>query len=146
MHAQNTLLQLGADRLNEQVLFRDLEGVVFSDRYRRRQGLPALLPNLVNEELLWTGDSMRRWYNRKLDDDIGRTLQCILEVFSLIGYFDEEMFSLADRSIRRETRATVAKAGLSGLHLYADGCHLCAVPTATAPVSATTTAAAIASR
>jgi siderophore synthetase component len=60
IHAQNTLLQLGADRLNEQVLFRDLEGVVFSDRYRRRQGLPALFANLVNEELLWTGDSVRR--------------------------------------------------------------------------------------
>ena len=39
MHAQNTLISLGENSLFERVYFRDLEGVVFSNKFRVDRGL-----------------------------------------------------------------------------------------------------------
>jgi hypothetical protein len=116
MHAQNTLLELGSERLIERVYFRDLEGVVFSDRFRRARGLEALFPASDNAELTWSGRSMRRWYNRNLDHDIGRILHSTLEALDDSSYFDRSDMKRARRSIRRAVREAVSLAGLAAFH------------------------------
>lgn len=116
MHGQNTLLELGTERLIERVLFRDLEGVVFSDRYRENRGLAPLYPGSGNTELLWPGASMQRWYNRNLDHDIGRILDTSLDVLLQTGFLQPAQVKSARASIRRAVREAVAEAGLESLH------------------------------
>ena len=116
MHAQNTLLQPGRQRLIDAVLFRDLEGVVFSNRFRRSNGQEPLFADSKNEELIWPGRSMARWYNRNLDHDIGRILSATLEVLSSTGYFSDINIQIARQSIRHSVREAVRESGLSGLH------------------------------
>lgn len=115
MHGQNTLISMGSERLVERVFFRDLEGVVFSDRFRIRNGLLPLFPQSENRELLWQGNSMRRWFNRNLDHDLGRIFTGALESLRDAGVFGNAELARARRSIRREVRRLIRVAGLSGL-------------------------------
>jgi hypothetical protein len=115
MHGQNTLLRLGRDMLIERVYFRDLEGVVFSDRFRVSRGLPPLFPGSGNPELLWDGDSMRRWFNRNIDHDLGRIFTGALDALCEAGVFARVDRARAVRSIRRTVRRLIRLAGLNGL-------------------------------
>lgn len=115
MHGQNTLVSLGSSRLLKRVYFRDLEGVVFSDGYRVRQGMTPLFPDSGNSELLWQGDSMRRWFNRNLDHDLGRIFTGVLQSLDEAQLFGAAELAVARRSIRREVRRLIRLAGLSGL-------------------------------
>lgn len=116
MHGQNTLLVPGRQRLIDTVLFRDLEGVVFSNRFRVARGLEPLFTHSDNEELIWPGRSMIRWYSRNLDHDIGRILTATLEVLQSSSYLTKANMSVAVASIRRSVRDAVREAGLSRLH------------------------------
>lgn len=115
MHGQNTLLSPGSSQLIKRVYFRDLEGVVFSDAYRARCGLAPLFPQSRNNELLWQGTAMRRWFNRNLDHDLGRIFTGALQALEEAGVFNAADVAVARRSIRREARRLIRAADLAGL-------------------------------
>ena len=112
MHAQNTLISLGENSLFERVYFRDLEGVVFSNKFRVNRGLKPLFSNRNNSELVWQGKSMRRWFNRNLDHDLGRIFGCALDALSSYGMIDSKNKRKAVASIRKSVRQAVHSAKL----------------------------------
>jgi hypothetical protein len=113
MHAQNTLISVGENNLVERVLFRDLEGVVFSNKYRVQRGLRPLFSNINNDELVWKGNSMRCWFNRNLDHDLGRVFEGALAVLVTRGVLDEKEKRIAIASIRNVVREAIRSAGLA---------------------------------
>lgn len=122
MHAQNVLFRPGEDSLIDKVYFRDLEGVVFSSRFRRRLGLPALFGSLDNAELDTDFPSMTRWYNRNVDHDIGRVFAASLHALSEAGYFQPSDCKIATRALKTTARDCVKEAGL--IRLDAPGRYL----------------------
>jgi hypothetical protein len=115
MHAQNTLIAPGANDLIDVVYFRDLEGVVFSNAYRARNGLGLLFPDIAHDELKSESGSMTRWFNRNLDHDLGRVFRAALVDLERSGLFGRAEQRAAIHSIRRVVRQTVAEAGLEKL-------------------------------
>ena len=115
MHAQNTLVSLGEDNLIGRVLFRDLEGVVFSNKFRVERNLEPLFASIDNEELVWEGNSMRCWFNRNLDHDLGRVFEGALTVLVAQGVLDEKERSVAVASIRKVVRDTIQSADLANI-------------------------------
>jgi hypothetical protein len=116
MHAQNTLCSLGENTLIDRVYFRDLEGVVFSNNFRVERGLEPLFSNYNNDELIWEGKSMRRWFNRNLDHDLGRIFHGALEALMKFGVIDKGGRKVAVASIGRSVREIVYSAGLQSVN------------------------------
>ena len=115
MHAQNTLISLGEDNLVGRVYFRDLEGVVFSNKFRVERSLKPLFPDVANDELLWEGSSMRSWFNRNIDHDLGRVFEGALTVLVARGVLDGKQKSIAIASIQKVTRDAIRSAGLESI-------------------------------
>jgi hypothetical protein len=115
MHAQNVLVQPGETALIERVLIRDLEGVVFSNRYREAQGLEPLFGDLDNAALVSNFRSMTRWFNRNVDHDLGRVFTASLDALERDGYFGPRERSIAEQSIRESARECVNEAGVGHL-------------------------------
>ena len=115
MHAQNTLISLDENNLIGRVFFRDLEGVVFSNNYRVERGLQPLFSNIDNDELVWEGNSMRSWFNRNLDHDLGRVFEGALTVLVARGVLDGKEKSIAIASIRKVIRDAIRSAGLENI-------------------------------
>ncbi len=116
MHAQNVLFQPGDDRLIDRVFLRDLEGVVFSNRYRTGRGLEPLFEGNENDALDSGYKSMSRWFNRNFDHDLGRAFTASLDALVHSGYFSESDRRTAVRSIRKVVRRLVKDAELGHLH------------------------------
>lgn len=117
MHAQNVLFQPGESALVDRVFFRDLEGVVFSNRYRVAQGLDPLFAEYDNSELVSNYRSMTRWFNRNVDHDLGRVFTASLDALVNCGYFGDHERAIAVRSIQRVTRECVREFGVGRLNL-----------------------------
>lgn len=117
MHAQNVLIRPGDSTLIERVLIRDLEGVVFSNRFREAQGLEPLFEGLDNPALVADFRSMTRWFNRNVDHDLGRVFTASLDALVRDGYFGQRERSIAERSIRKAMRDCVRTAGVGHLDL-----------------------------
>ncbi len=115
MHAQNVLFEPGENRLIDRVFVRDLEGVVFSNRYRIGQGLEPLFEGYENEALDSGYKSMSRWFNRNFDHDLGRAFTASLDALVRSGYFSETDRKTAVRSIRKVVRRLVSEAELGHL-------------------------------
>ncbi len=115
MHAQNTLISLGENNLIGRVFFRDLEGVVFSNKYRVERSLKPLFSNIDNDELVWEGNSMRCWFNRNLDHDLGRVFEGALTVLVARGVLDGKEKSIAIASIRKVIRDAIRSAALANI-------------------------------
>ena len=115
MHAQNTLFSLGEKCLFDRVYFRDMEGVVFSNKFRIDNGLQPLFSNHSNSELFWEGESMRRWFNRNLDHDLGRIFRCAVDVLLKYGVIDSREKIRAIASIRHTVRQAINSAELQAL-------------------------------
>ena len=115
MHAQNTLISLGDDNLIGRVYFRDLEGVVFSNNFRVERGLKPLFADVANDELIWGGKSMRCWFNRNIDHDLGRVFEGALAVLGARSVLDGKQKSIAIASIRKVTRDAVRSADLENI-------------------------------
>ena len=116
MHAQNTLIAPGEGELIDEVFFRDLEGVVFSNAYREERRLGRLFEGVDNEELKNESGSLVRWFNRNLDHDLGRVFNAALADLQRGGLFGADEQRVAVRSIRRVVRKAVAEAGLERLY------------------------------
>jgi len=117
MHAQNVLFRPGASALLEKVFFRDLEGVVFSNRYRVAQGLEPLFEDYDNTALISNSRSMTRWFNRNVDHDLGRVFTASLDALVNCGYFGGRERASAVRSIRKAARQCVLESGVGRLNL-----------------------------
>ena len=115
MHAQNVLFRPGDAALIDRVYVRDLEGVVFSNRFRETLGLEPLFQDTNNTALVSAYRSMRRWFNRNVDHDLGRVFTASLDALVGSGYFGEPERAAAVRSIRRVARQCVREAGLGRL-------------------------------
>ncbi len=115
MHAQNVLIRPSATALIDRVYIRDLEGVVFSNRYRERQGMEPLFEGIDNPALISGFKSMTRWFNRNVDHDLGRVFTASLDTLVQCGYFGERERSIALRSIRSTVRQCVRDARLEYL-------------------------------
>jgi len=116
MHAQNVLVRPGRDSLIDRVYFRDLEGVVFSSRFRAERGLEPLFENLDNEEIDDNRVSMTRWFNRNVDHDLGRVFSGALRALTSSGYFDERCQKVAVQTVRDTLRECVKDAELQSLN------------------------------
>jgi hypothetical protein len=116
MHAQNVLFRPGKSTLIDRVFIRDLEGVVFSNRYREAQGMESLFEDTDNAALVTDSGPMSRWFNRNVDHDLGRVFTASLEALVRNGYFGERERALATRSIRRAARQCVQEADLGHLN------------------------------
>jgi hypothetical protein len=116
MHAQNVLFRPGKSTLIDRVFIRDLEGVVFSNRYREAQGMEPLFEDTDNTALLAECGPMSRWFNRNVDHDLGRVFTASLEALVRSGYFGERERARAIRSIRRAARQCVKEADLGHLN------------------------------
>jgi len=117
MHAQNVLFLPGESTLIDRVLIRDLEGVVFSNRYRVAQGLQPLFEEYDNAALVSDYKSMTRWFNRNVDHDLGRVFTASLDALVNSGYFGERERATAIKSIRRAMRQCVSDASVGHLNL-----------------------------
>jgi len=115
MHAQNTLIRPGAERLIEDVYFRDLEGVVASDSLRIAMGMPAIFTDSDNPELVAQDFSMRRLFNRNVDHDLGRIFQSAIKVLAHCQYFDGAACQIARKSIRASVRREIGRSHLKSL-------------------------------
>ncbi len=118
MHAQNVLIEPGSDSLINIVYFRDLEGVVFSNKYRIENLLPPLFVDCENSELDSNVGPMSRWFNRNVDHDLGRVFKASLIELARSGYFGKREYKLGVQSIRKVIRECVDEAGLSRLDRY----------------------------
>jgi hypothetical protein len=116
MHAQNVLIRPGGDSLIDRVYFRDLEGVVFSSRFRAERGLEPLFDNLDNDEIDDNRVSMTRWFNRNVDHDLGRVFSGALQALKSSGYFDERCQKIAVQTVRDTLRECVKDAELQSLN------------------------------
>jgi len=117
MHAQNVLFQPGESVLVDRVFFRDLEGVVFSNRYRVARGLDPLFEEYDNSALVSDYRSMTRWFNRNVDHDLGRVFTASLDALVNCGYFSDRERATAVQSIQRATRECVSESGVGRLNL-----------------------------
>lgn len=115
LHAQNAVAVPGSERLIDQILFRDLESVVFFPELRSRRGLSALPLDVTDPELVQPPRNPVRWFNRNIDHDIGRILRWSLFVLEREGYFGRRERSLAITQTRRVVRRLVAEFGLAEL-------------------------------
>ena len=115
MHAQNVLFRPGDGSLIDRVYLRDLEGVVFSNRYRLAQGLEPLFADSGNPVLVNDTISMTRWFNRNVDHDLGRVFTASLDALQRSGYFGEQDRQRAAQSIRKASRRAVSEAALGHL-------------------------------
>jgi len=107
----------GESALLDKVFFRDLEGVVFSNRYRVAQGLEQLFEGYDNTALVSNFRSMTRWFNRNVDHDLGRVFTASLDALVNCGYFGEHERASAVISIRRAMRQCVRESGVGRLNL-----------------------------
>ena len=112
MHAQNTLVSVGAKRLIDKVFFRDLEGALVSNPLRTRLGLdPVLLPggNVFGGQ---DDFPIGHFFNRNLDHDVGRVFRGCISALRTSGYFSEKDGHIAVKSIRSVVRKALADADL----------------------------------
>jgi hypothetical protein len=117
MHAQNVVFQPGESALIDRVFVRDMEGVIFSNRYRAAQGLEPMFTDYRNDALISDYKSMTRWFNRNVDHDIGRVFTATLNALVDGGYFSDRERAIAVRSIRATMRESVTEARVGRLNL-----------------------------
>jgi hypothetical protein len=117
LHAQNVVFQPGESTLIDRVFIRDMEGVIFSNRYRAAQGLEPLFTDYDNNALVSDYSSMTRWFNRNVDHDIGRVFTATLNALVDAGYFSAGERAIAVRSIRTAMRQSVTEARVGRLNL-----------------------------
>jgi hypothetical protein len=99
------------------VFYRDLEGVIFSNRYRVAQGLDPLFEEYDNSALVSNYGSMTRWFNRNVDQDVGRVFTASLDALVNCGYFGDRERATAVQSIRNVARQCVRESGVGRLNL-----------------------------
>jgi len=115
MHAQNTLIEPGRDRLISRVLYRDLEGAVLSNSYRSKRNLPDLFPDTRNEEFQDDEHKFSRYFNRNYDYDLGRIFLSVLGSLNSYGYFNRKLSEIAIKKIRQSFRDALREARLADL-------------------------------
>lgn len=115
MHAQNTLVEPGRDRLISTVHYRDLEGVILSNSFRSGRNLPELFTNTPNSEYCDESQKFSRLFNRNYDHDLGRIFLSVLSSLHSCGYFDQKQMRTAMQGIRLSFRSALRKAELSDL-------------------------------
>jgi hypothetical protein len=118
MHTQNVLIGFNESGLIDEVYYRDFEGVVFSNSWRRVMSLPELFDDDHNPELHKYDSKMRRYFNRNLDHDLGRFWKNVIDVLQDNGYFGREDSQKAVSSVRREVRSAVKAFGLDRLAFW----------------------------
>jgi hypothetical protein len=111
LHAQNALARLGGENLIDEVLFRDLESVLYFPDYRRGRG-HAPLSFEHNPELLQEPHIPSRWFNRNIDHDIGRIIRGSLQALQREKFFSAADCRAATLSCRRAHRAVVQEFAL----------------------------------
>jgi hypothetical protein len=115
LHAQNAVAVPGRERLIDQILFRDLESVVFFPELRADRGLSDLPLDTTDPELIQAPRIPVRWFNRNMDHDVGRILRWSLAVLEKEGYFGPRERNLAVMETRRVIRRTITEFGLEAL-------------------------------
>lgn len=112
MHMQNTLFQFASNGFVENIIYRDLEGVVFSNKFRVAHGLLPLFKGIDNAALHQDSHKFRRFFNRNLDHDVSRILENILDANLEQGYWTQQEVTVAIKSVRRVFREVLARYGL----------------------------------
>ena len=115
MHAQNTLVEPGGDRLISTVHYRDLEGVILSNSFRAGRNLPELFTDTPNSEYLDESQKFSRLFSRNYDHDLGRIFLSVLSSLQSCGYFDQKQARKAMQSIRLSFRSALREAELGDL-------------------------------
>jgi hypothetical protein len=117
MHAQNTLISIGDDRLIDRVHFRDLEGALVSNSLRERLGLRPI--RLEGKNVFGDEDAfpVGRIFNRNLDHDLGRVFRGCLNALHKSRYFGSRERRAAQSSIRRAVRTALCEAELPIAHV-----------------------------
>ena len=115
MHAQNTLIEPGADCLISKVYYRDLEGVVVDNHLRGKLGLKPLFEVDRNPEYFDPAVSFERYFNRNYDHDLGRIFLSVLSALESAQYFDDHEVEIATDSIRTTFRNCLSRSRLNGL-------------------------------
>jgi hypothetical protein len=112
MHAQNTLVSIGTDRLVDRTYFRDLEGALVSNSLRQRLGLEPV--ELAGRNVFGDRDDfpVARIFNRNLDHDLGRVFRGCLHALSRSGYFGSRECAIATSSMRRAIVTVLRDAAL----------------------------------
>jgi len=118
MHPQNVLIGFNESGLIDEVYYRDLEGVVFSNYWRRSVGLPKLFDDNDNPELHMFDKRIRRYFNRNLDHDLGRFWMNLIDVLRNVDYFQPKDVRTAVHSVRRAVRSAIRAFGLGRLAFW----------------------------
>lgn len=118
MHPQNFLIGFTESGFIENIYYRDFEGVVFSNYWRRSIGLPELFDDNDNPELHMFDRRIGRYFNRNLDHDLGRFWMNLIDVLRNVGYFQSEDVRIAVHSVRRAVRSAVRDFGLGRLAFW----------------------------
>ena len=111
MHMQNVLFYFNDRGQTEKIFYRDMEGVVFSNKYRASRGLPKLFKYNENPELLKDEHLFPYFFNRNLDHDIGRIIQNLLYALRITGFFSNKEILLAKKYTKRVIRSSIKKYG-----------------------------------
>lgn len=112
MHMQNTLFKFSSNGFVKNIIYRDLEGIVFSDKFRVAHGLSPLFNGIDSEILHKNSDEYRRFFNRNLDHDVSRILENILDANLEQGYWTLQDVKMAAKSVKRILREELARYGL----------------------------------
>ena len=111
MHMQNVLFHFQDSGLVKKIFYRDLEGVIFSNKFRLSQNLPELFKKDQNPELYQHGELFRRYFNRNIDHDLGRIFDNLLVMLEKTGFFKKHEIHLAIKSTRRAVRNAIYEFG-----------------------------------
>lgn len=113
MHMQNTLFQFNNSGFVGKIIYRDFEGIVFSDKFRMLRGLPLLFDESNLSELHENANKFRLFFNRNLDHDISRILQNILDANLEQGFWNAKEYSIAVKSVKQVLREIMSRYGLT---------------------------------
>ena len=113
MHMQNTLFEFKSNGFVKNIIYRDLEGIVFSNMYRSGHGLTELFKNYEITELHKDSHKFRLFFNRNLDHDISRILMNIIDANLEQGFWNLEEVRIAVKSVRRVLRKALSRYGLT---------------------------------
>lgn len=115
MHSQNTLVSLSQSEVIDKVYYRDMEGVVFSNQFRRKNLKQELFQDQRNPELHELGKRIKRYFNRNLDYDLSRIWINFLDSIVSSRYFGRKEALLARHSIQEAVRMNIKSFGLQRL-------------------------------
>ncbi len=112
MHMQNVLFGLNNSGMIDSVLYRDLEGVIFSKKFRKKKNLSEIFKGDNNPQLHLHGNIIARFFNRNYDYDVGRIFDNILFALKQYGYFNAKDVQQATKSVQQIFKKEVEKAGI----------------------------------